>query len=274
MVCCPDQARASTVTAARRMTPGRGRRPLPSTVVAAPTSTPSPSPSPTPSSRARVLATVAGIVVGVVAAVGLVAGGVLPRDGEPVDAVEPFLEAYRASREATYAMEGEFTRTLADGRTLSSAAFVAQRPPDVVRRQLGALDGAFRGRTLNCSTGPDGRFACAAGAPAPDYQAEVDRDVEILAGYFRGAVPLYEVTDAGDGCFDLRQVGSYPDPPYGVRTRMCFDRASGAMRLLELRREGGSVDRVEATTIRTAVVDADFSTTEDDEYAPDGLPPS
>ena len=254
------------------MTLGRERSPLPSAVVAVPT--PTSPPAPTPSPRARVLATVAGIVVGVVAAVGLATGGVLTSDEEPVDAVEPFLEAYRASREATYAMEGEFTRTLADGRTLSSAAFVAQRPPDFVRRQLGALDGAFRGRTINCSTGPDGRFACAAGTAAPDYQAEVDRDVEILAGYFRGAVPLYEVTDAGDGCFDLRQVGSYPDPPYGVETRMCFDRASGAMRLLELRREAGSVDRVEAATIRTTVADADFGTTEDDDYAPDGLPPS
>lgn len=242
--------------------------------MAAPASTSPPAPAPSPSSRARIVATVAGVVVGVVVALGLVAGGLLTRDEEPADAVEPFLDAYRTSREATYAMEGQFTRTLADGRTLSSAAFVAQRPPDVVRRQLGALDGAFRGRTLNCSTGPDGRFACAAGAPAPDYQAEVDRDVEILAGYFRGAAPLYEVTDAGAGCFDLRQVGSYPDAPYGVETRMCFDGASGAMRLLELRREGGSIDRVEATTIRTAVVDADFSTTDDDEYAPDGLPPS
>jgi hypothetical protein len=221
-----------------------------------------------------VLATLAGVAVGLVAVVALVAGGVLTREEPPADAVESFLAAYRTSREATYAMEGEFTRTLADGRTLSSAAFVAQRPPDVVRRQLGALTGAFRGRTLNCSTGPEGRFTCAAGSPAPDHQAEVDRDVEIFAGYFRGAVPLYEVVDAGDGCFDLRQVGFYPDPPYGVETRMCFDEATGAMRLLELRREGGAVDRVEAITIRATVSDADFTTAEDPEFAPEGLPPS
>ncbi len=226
-------------------------------------------------SRPSLLALVAGVVVGILVAVALVATGVLT-DDEPsvVDAVEPFLDAYRRSREATYAMEGEFSRTLPDGRTLSSASFVAQRPPDVIRRQLGSLTGAFRGRSLNCSTGPDGRFSCAAGVPAPDFQSEVDRDVEIFAGYFRGAVPLYDVVDAGDGCFDLRQVASYPDPPYGIETRMCFDEATGAMRLLELRREGGSVDRVEATTIRTNVVDADFGTEEDADFAPEGLPAS
>jgi hypothetical protein len=223
-------------------------------------------------SRGLALATVAGVLVGVVVATALVVG-VLTDDQPPADAVAPFLAAYRTSREATYAMEGEFTRTLADGRTLSSAAFVAQRPPDVVRRQLGSLTGTFRGRTLNCSTGPDGRFACAPGAAAPDHQAEVDRDVEIFAGYFRGAVPLYEVVDAGDGCFDLRQVAPYPDAPYGVQTRMCFDEATGAMRLLELRRENGSVDRVEATTIRDRVTDVDFSTAEDPAFAPEGLAP-
>lgn len=221
----------------------------------------------------RLLAGLAGVATGLGISVALVASGVLERVPGGADAAPAFLEAYERSRWATFAMDARFSRTMPDGRRLESAAFVAQRPPDTIRRQLGGLHGVVGGRRLNCSTPAGGPYTCGPAGPAPPFEETVARDLAIFRSYFAPDAPVYEVRRVEDGCFELTLVGAVVDPPYGERTRMCFDAATGAMRTLELRRTGGAVDRLEALSIRSSVTDADFTTAEDAGYAPTVVDP-
>lgn len=211
-------------------------------------------------------AALAGVAVGAIAAVGLVVSGTLSRPGGAAGAVEELLAAYRRSREGTYVVEATFTRTLADGRSLSSAALVVQRPPDSLRRQLGSLTGTLQGRSLNCSVTSQGRLKCAPHGEAGDWREQVDRDVEVLRTYFDPPSPLYRVRRDGEGCFVLEQERPYPDPTYGVRARMCFDDATGAMTDLELVRETGASDRFQAVAVRDEVTDADLRIEADETF--------
>jgi hypothetical protein len=140
--------------------------------------------------RLPLVGAAAGVVVGVGLAVALVVGGHLSIPGPQRDLAAELTDAFRRSRESTYRMEADFTRTMPDGRSLSSAALVVQRPPDHLRRQLGGVSGAVSGRAVNCSTGPDGSFSCAPGAPASVYQDTVDAEVAYLRSYFVPAAPL------------------------------------------------------------------------------------
>lgn len=216
----------------------------------------------------RLLAGLAGVVVGIGVSVALVLSGTLELPRVGTNDAPAFLEAYERSRRATFAMDAAFSRTMPDGRRLESAAFVAQRPPDTIRRQLGGLSGVVAGRRLNCSTPAGGAYTCGPTGPAPPFEEALARDLAIFRGYFENPVPVYEVREVGDGCFELSLVGAVVDPPYGERTRMCFDDATGAMRTLEVQRLGGAVDRLEAVSIRSVVVDEDFTTSEDTAYAP------
>ncbi len=175
------------------------------------------------------------------------------------DVSGPFIAAYRRSLEATYAVEGEFTRTMADGRTLRSGVLIAQRPPDWIRRQLGGASGAIGGRTLNCSTTPSGEFVCGQGTEASPYADDVEYRVEIIASYFDPvSPPVYRVESTSQGCYHLELVRQVPDPSYGERSVMCFDELTGAMSRFELQRADGSTDLVEAVTIRQPT-DLDFT---------------
>jgi hypothetical protein len=216
-----------------------------------------------------VLAAVVGTLVGLGLVAALVGTGVLSSSSSSTsdDAVDQFLAAYRRSKETTYVVEAQFTRTMDDGRQLASAAAVAQRPPDELRRQLGSITGRLRDQRVNCSTLPSGAFRCAPGGPVDPWNEVVDREVDALAGYLRNEPALYALTRADEGCFELDALYYRSDAPYGSGARMCFDAATGAMRLLEVRREGGAVDRFEAVQIRTAVTDADFVVEQDDTFA-------
>jgi len=226
-----------------------------------------------PSRRTLLLAGLAGGVVGIGLAAVLVVAGVLERSPGSVDASPAFLGAYERSRRATFAMDAAFSRTMPDGRRLESAAFVAQRPPDSIRRQLGGVRGVVGGRRLNCSTAAGGDH-CGPGGPAPPFEEAIVRELAILRSYFAGEAPLYAVRAAGDGCFELDQRRAVIEPPYGERAVMCFDPSTGAMRALEVRHPGGVTDRLEAVTIRTEVSDADFTTTRDGAYDPTIVPTS
>lgn len=165
--------------------------------------------------------------------------------------IDSFINAYRRSLEATYAIDGEFTRTMPDGRELRSGVLVAQRPPDHIRRQLGAVSGAIGDREINCTTDQDGEYSCAHGAAATPYPQEVERRASVMRSYFDPSTPaIYGVSVDDGGCYELELVRAYPAPSYGVFARMCFDDASGAMSTMEMRREDGSLDVVSATTIR------------------------
>jgi hypothetical protein len=221
--------------------------------------------------RRRILGALgAGIVAGLVAVGVLALAGLLPSSssGDDGDVIDDFLAAYRRSKETTYVVEAEFTRTMEDGRQLASAAVVAQRPPDELRRQLGAISGRLQNQWLNCSTVPGSGFRCAPGGPVEPWNEAVDAEVDALRGYLLDEPALYSVSDAGDGCFELERLYQRVEAPYGLGARLCFDEASGAMDLLEVRREGGATDRFAAVEVRTDVTDADFVVEQDEAYDP------
>lgn len=216
---------------------------------------------------------VIGVVVGLVVVVVLVATGVLERDdaGDDEPAIDQLAEAWRRHRTGTFVVESEWRRTKqADGRSMVSATLLAQRPPDRIQRQFGAVRGQLNGEQVRCSTDPVEGYRCfPSAAPAPDYLAEVDEEVAALRSYATGARPLYAVRATEDGCFELELLVAYPDPPYGRRGELCFDEASGALRYL--RRElDGITEEQEAVAIRTEVVDADFDLSADPDYEATG----
>ncbi len=183
---------------------------------------------------------------------------------------DDFFAAYEQSRSGTYVVDAEFSRTMADGRELRSASRHALRPPDELRWELGSASGRLGDRQLNCTpTGDEGSMQCAPSAEVEPWSDEVATELANLRSYFEGNRPVYRVERAGPGCFVLVQVLlELPDAPFGRETTMCFDPDTGARIELELRREGGSVDRVHAIEVRSEVGDADFSLAESDGFQP------
>jgi hypothetical protein len=204
------------------------------------------------------------VAAGVVAALAM--AGVFSRSPDPAPAEDELVAAYQRSREVAYTLEGEFSRTKPDGARLESGLLVVQQPPNAIRRQLGGITGRVNGHRVNCTTDPSGQFQCAEGAEVGPWEAMVDEEVANLRSYFDPARPVYQATKQSDGCFELKLLVSMPDPPYGVRTVMCFDPTWGAMRSLELEHEGGVVDRIESTSLR-GVVPQDFSLDANGDFA-------
>jgi hypothetical protein len=208
------------------------------------------------------------VAAGVVAVLAIT--GFFASEPKPVPAEDELVAAYQRSRNATYTLEGQFSRTLADGRRLESGALVAQRPPDELRRQLGGMSGRMNGRRVNCSTVND-QFSCAEGAEVGTWEEMVTRELANLRSYFDPNQPAYTATRQPGGCFELKLVTARSDPPYGVRSVMCFDDATGAMRSIEIDHEGGVVDLLEAFAVRGVQPD-DFSLVGDKAFGarPDG----
>ena len=154
---------------------------------------------------------------------------------------------------------------LDSGRTLESATFVAQRPPDRLQRQFGGITGTVAGHQIMCSTNVGGSFHCGPAAPAADPAQALATQIESLHSYF-AAPPLYRVVQGDDdGCFELTQVRPLARAPYGTSATMCFDAATGAIRYLQQHLEG-AVDTFEAVEIRPFATDADFSLAQDNTY--------
>lgn len=201
---------------------------------------------------------IAGVIVGLGVVAVLALGGRFEVHRDQPEAQDELIAAYERHRNATYAFEGTFTRTMPDGRQLQSAAFVVQRPPDELRRQLGGTSGRLQGRRVNCGIGPDGEFHCAPGAEVVPWGEMVATELSNLRSYFDPAAPAYRVERVDSDCFELRLVAPVVDPPYGVRAVMCFDPPTGAMRSIEIEHETGAVDRLEADVVRAAVTNQDF----------------
>jgi hypothetical protein len=217
-------------------------------------------------SRLPLVATVAGAVVGVAVAAGLVLSGALrvPVQRDLSDAQDEFLRAWERSRRATYVSEGEFTRRKPDGTTLTSPTETVQRPPDRLVRRFGGVNGTLDGHVLLC-TSDAGPFRCAPGTEvAPPYDATVAEEVATFRSYFSppapGARALYRVIRAPDpGCYDLVQQLPYDDAPYGTDARLCFDERTGAVRRVDRRFENGIIESEEATRLTGDVRDSDFA---------------
>lgn len=221
-----------------------------------------------PVSRLPLFGTVAGVVVGSVIAVVLVVSGTLtvPVRRDTTDASQPFLDAWKRSRETTVLVRSDFRRQKGDGSTLYSAAELVQRPPDRIVRQFGGLNGTVNGHSLQCSTDATGNFRCfTSEAEAPPYDEAMREELDNLRSYFTpakpGAAPLYRVIRAPleADCFELFEDLRYPDPPYGHYAKFCFDAATGALRYLERQLAERVIEKTEAVSISTSVLPTDLS---------------
>lgn len=223
------------------------------------------------------------VVTALVVLVALVAGGVATvvsalRGGGGDDrrgaAAEQFVAAWQRRSTGTWAVEGFTEREREDGTsgTLRTTYRAAQRPPDRLVEQYGAVEAVLDGRAIGCAAPPagDGTTAgvggapeagplvCADRGPARDPAVEVAAELVRVQALVGGADPAYTVVDEGGGCFGLTVVKADPAPPLGDTARFCFDAATGALRSSELR-SVGVVDRTVAETVRGTVTDADLT---------------
>jgi hypothetical protein len=183
------------------------------------------------------------------------------------EAAAAFLVAAERSVDATYRLDGEFTRTMADGRQLPSGLLVVQRPPDRLQRSLGSTVGVIGGRTVNCgSSGSEGQYQCAPSGAAEPWDVRRADQLTAFEQYVAGDDPVYDVTETGNGCFELQRRRPEVDTTYGSRAELCFDRPTGALRRLEVAREGGATDVLVGVVVSGAVTDADFDLSADGTY--------
>ena len=162
---------------------------------------------------------------------------------------------------ATFVAEYDFSRTLRDGNALRQTQRVVQRPPsDRLVIGFGSVAGRLGGKILRCASEPSGTSQCFTAEAAPDYAAEVDREIAGLERYVRGDRPLYRViefADSADHCFRLDLAVAVPSPPYGDHAMFCFDRTNLAPSLTVIERVEAT-DRTEATSIRATVTAEDL----------------
>lgn len=216
-----------------------------------------------------------GVILGwsaVVAYAGLLAWTAAVAVDEPdldrsapvlAEAPERFLAAWERSREATFVTTGTYERhSDVTGATLSSEDVVAQRPPRRLHRQLGGVDGRDDDRLIVCPAPPAGDdepAPCRLGPPGGETYAEtVRREVEGLRSLTQGHPLLYRVQEPTPGCFDLELLRVDPRAPFGIQATFCFDAATGAPSMRRVRHEGGVVEALAVTSIRTDVTAADL----------------
>lgn len=180
------------------------------------------------------------------------------------EAPERFVAAWERSRDATFVATGTYERhSEVTGATLGSEDVVAQRPPRRLHRQLGGVDGRYDDRLIVCPAPPSGTdekaAPCRLGPPAGEsYEQTVRREVNGLRSLVQGDAPLYGVREATLGCFDLELLRVDPRAPLGIEARFCFDPATGAPSARRVRHEGGIVETLAVTSIRTDVTAADL----------------
>ncbi len=176
-----------------------------------------------------------------------------------------FVAAWQRSREATFVASGTYERhSEVTGATITSEDVLAQRPPRRLHRQLGGVEGRDDDRQLVCPAPPAGeggtREPCQVGPHGgPTYAESVAREVEALRSLVEHRAAIYAVTEPGAGCFHLELRRVDPRAPFGVEASFCFDRATGAPVSNVVRHEGGIVERLVVTSIRTDVTEADLT---------------
>ena len=234
---------------------------------------------------------VAGVAVGALATGALIASGVLDDEaGAPTDPTGEvdgsgdagdqaadeaeqraqdagdFLAAFERSRLGTFVVESTLQRTFPGGEGFTAESSVAQDPPDRLERSLGSVTARLGPEVTLCRVTEANRYRCTTGRAERSYRGLVADEVEALATYLGGDLPLYSVTADGD-CFDLDQVRPLPAPPYGTSARFCFDDDTGALTLLRIERDE-AVDVTEATSVTADVRAGDLRTPETGDRAP------
>jgi hypothetical protein len=233
---------------------------------------PAPTPRPPTATRRSVRLRVV-LIVALVAAIAFLGVELwLTRgDGDGMtgaEAADALVVAYTRNLDATFLVEGQTTRTLDDGRTLSSAYLVVQRPPDRLQRALGSTTGDIGGRSVNCSVSPEGGYSCAASGVAEPWEQQRAAILAALDTYVRGDDPVYTVKVDDADCFVLTRRRTEPDATYGKGARLCFDPRYSALRRLEVQRDGGATDVMLADRVTDEVTNADFDLGEDSTYDP------
>lgn len=200
------------------------------------------------------------VVVGVTTTDGALRPGDRPDDGA---AATDLIDAWERSRTATFVRLGSFERRSdVTGAAIASEDVFAQRPPQRLHRQLGGVDGRDDDRLVVCPARPagDDASACYLGEPGGDtYEEDLAAELAGLHSILEGATPLYAVARADrDGCFDLAQQRSDPRAPFGIEAQFCFDADTGAPTNSRVRYEGGIVEVLAVTEIRSEVTDDDL----------------
>jgi hypothetical protein len=184
------------------------------------------------------------------------------RPGDP-SAVDDLIDAWERSRTATFVRIGTFERrSESTGAAISSEDVLVQRPPRRIHRQLGGVAGRDDDRFITCPAPPAGEPArdCDVGDPGgATYADSVDAEVAGLRSIVGGPTPVYGVDRSRDeGCFELAQLRVDPRAPFGTEARFCFDPATGAPADSEVHYEGGIVEVLVVTRIRSEVSDDDL----------------
>lgn len=200
------------------------------------------------------------VVVGVTTTDGALRPGDRPDDG---DAAAAFIVAWERSRTATFVRLGTFERRSdVTDAAIASEDVLAQRPPQRLHRQLGGIDGRDDDRLIVCPAPVPGEDAgaCHLGEPAGDtYEEDLAAELAGLHSILEGATPVYAVARADrDGCFDVAQLRSEPRAPFGIEAQFCFDADTGAPANSRVRYEGGIVEVLAVTEIRSEVTDDDL----------------
>ena len=213
---------------------------------------------------------VAGLVIGALVAWGLGPSSegaeelsplVDSAEGSSPEHAEAFVEAWGRSRSETYLAVSEWHRVTDLGGEMRRNRVVAQRPPDRVMSSGDEVSGFLAGMRHQCDELEDGQVECreteAAAVTVEEFEASVDREVEIMWTYVGGNRPLYRVNRDGEECFDLRLSRAMYAPPYGQRARFCFDPQSGAPSEIRVERNEGT-DTLRLVSVQTEVTDEDL----------------
>jgi hypothetical protein len=141
---------------------------------------------------------------------------------------------------------------------------LAQQPPRRLHRQLGGVEGRDDDRLIVCPAPPAGEEndpePCRIGPPGGlTYEESVTREVAGLRSLTQGNQPLYRVRELEPGCFQIELLRVDPRAPFGVEASFCFDPDTGAPSASRVRHEGGIVEVVTVTSIRTDVTDIDLA---------------
>lgn len=205
---------------------------------------------------------VAGLIVGVAAAVAVVAtsgGGTKHANaGAPnADAGAQYIADWRRSQLGTWKVVLRWQRIVGSSR-LDDEIRTAQRPPDRLSVALGSVDARRGDRRLACAADTDGHLHCRDAGAAPSYDQDVAASEAALRGQLLGPNRLYDVTATSGDCYDFRLRFTYPVPPYGRHARFCFDEATGAPTLRDIDRVEGR-DVQEATSVSRQVTDEDLA---------------
>jgi hypothetical protein len=187
----------------------------------------------------------AGVVAGVVLGLGAaaLAGGGDGNDGGPTVTLAPvespypadqaanaeqFLDAWNRYRTATFKAELTWTRETASGQRLETLRTVVQQPPERAVRQFGSVTLVGADESLGCE--PIGDDTVCTSRPGADYDLQVADEIAAWRSAITGERPIYAVHRSGGECFELELVRPIAEPPYGERSQVCFDEATGALR--------------------------------------------